>query len=146
MEKSISCLKKKKKTSVVLPLPGYFSRNIMALCAQYSNLIKLIESVLLIYTVCLWMRSISSFKNKVGSAMKKWPKAKDQPEPVSDAVRTEPTLSLGSYQWAEQAGDVSIPCSLKFTCVKMIIFLIDLWSLCPSGIAMGQNEGSPSDK
>ena len=47
--------------------------------------------------------------------MKKWPKAKDQPEPVSDAVRTEPTLSLGSYQWAEQAGDVSIPCSLKFT-------------------------------
>ena len=106
---------------MVLPLPGYFSRNIMALCAQYSNLIKLIESVLLIYTVCLWMRSISSFKNKVGSAMKKWPKAKDQPEPVSDAVRTEPTLSLGSYQWAEQAGDVSIPCSLKFTCVTQAI-------------------------
>lgn len=112
---------KRKKTLVVLPLPGYFSRNIMAVCAQYSNLIKRIEWVLLIHTVCLWLRSISSFKNKVGSAMKKWPKAKDQPEPVSDAVRTEPTLSLESYQWAEQAGDVSIACFLKFTCVTRAI-------------------------
>lgn len=105
----------------MLPLPGYFSRNIMALCAQYSNLIKLVEWVLLIHTVCLWMRSISSFKNKVRSAMKKWPKAKDQSELVSNAIRTEPALSLESYQWAEQAGDVSIPRSLKFTCVTRAI-------------------------
>lgn len=53
--------------------------------------------------------------------MKKWPKAKDQPEPVSDAVRMEPTLSLESYQWAEQAGDVSIAYFLKFTCVTRAI-------------------------
>ena len=53
--------------------------------------------------------------------MKKWPTAKDQPELVSNAIRTEPTLSLESYQWAEKAGDVSIPRSLKFTCVTLAI-------------------------